>query len=255
MVGIYKITSPSGKVYIGQSIDIEKRFKQYKRIQNVSQQKGLYNSFLKYGVEKHSFEFIEECSINLLNERERYWQDFYNVIEKGLNCFLTNTYELKRIFSTETREKMSKAAKGKKLSDETKLKISLIGKNRSFIPSFEGFNHSEESKNKISNKQKGFLNHNYNKKASKETKKKMSLKSSGKNNGMYGKKHSKETILKIQKNRKPALKKNGVIVLNIENGIFYSSIKEASIYNLVNYQTLFAKLNGKIKNNTNLICC
>ena len=43
--------------------------------------------------------------------------------------------------------------------------------------------------------------------------------------------------------------------INIENGIFYSSIKEASIYNLINYQTLFAKLNGRIKNNTNLIYC
>ena len=77
---------------------------------------------------------------------------------------------------------MSESAIGKKLSNKTKLKLSLIGKNRSFIPSFKDFNHSEESKNKISNKQKGFLNHNYNKKASKETKEKMSLKSSGKNN-------------------------------------------------------------------------
>jgi len=31
MIGIYKITSPSNKVYIGQSINIEKRFKSYKR--------------------------------------------------------------------------------------------------------------------------------------------------------------------------------------------------------------------------------
>ncbi len=31
VVGIYKITSPSGKVYIGQSVDIEKRFKTYLR--------------------------------------------------------------------------------------------------------------------------------------------------------------------------------------------------------------------------------
>ena len=34
VVGIYKITSPSGKIYIGQSIDIQKRFKHYKQLHN-----------------------------------------------------------------------------------------------------------------------------------------------------------------------------------------------------------------------------
>jgi len=91
MIGIYKITSPSNKVYVGQSINIKKRFNQYEKKQNVSEQKKLYNSFLKYGVENHLFEVIEECDIDLLNERERYWQDFYDVLKKGLNCRLTKS--------------------------------------------------------------------------------------------------------------------------------------------------------------------
>jgi len=32
MIGVYKITSPTGKVYIGSSIDIEKRIKHYKSV-------------------------------------------------------------------------------------------------------------------------------------------------------------------------------------------------------------------------------
>ncbi len=32
MIGIYKITNPEGKIYIGQSIDIDRRFKEYKRL-------------------------------------------------------------------------------------------------------------------------------------------------------------------------------------------------------------------------------
>jgi hypothetical protein len=33
---------------------------------------------LNDGVENFSFEIIEECDKSLLNEREQFWQDFYN---------------------------------------------------------------------------------------------------------------------------------------------------------------------------------
>ena len=48
MIGIYKITSPSGKIYIGQSKDIEKRFKAYKNLK-CKGQPYIYRSLLKYG--------------------------------------------------------------------------------------------------------------------------------------------------------------------------------------------------------------
>ena len=70
MIGIYKITNPNGKVYIGQSVDIEKRLSNYKRLsQSILEQPAIYNSLLKHGVENHIFEIIEECIIELLNER------------------------------------------------------------------------------------------------------------------------------------------------------------------------------------------
>lgn len=52
IIGIYKITSPSGKIYIGQSRDLDKRLKSYKC--GSSKTKGqpkLYNSFEKYGID------------------------------------------------------------------------------------------------------------------------------------------------------------------------------------------------------------
>lgn len=97
--GIYKITSPSGKVYIGQSIDIEKRWGYYKTKKTNIQPK-LQNSFNKYGVTKHLFEILELCSEDTLNERERYWQDFYNVIVDGLNLKLTPANEMGRLSPT-----------------------------------------------------------------------------------------------------------------------------------------------------------
>jgi len=62
MIGIYKITNPKGKIYIGQSINIKRRFNEYKRL-NCSQQPKIYNSLLKYGSDNHKFEIIEEFSL------------------------------------------------------------------------------------------------------------------------------------------------------------------------------------------------
>jgi len=91
MIGIYKITNPKGRIYIGQSVNTATRLGAYKRLQCKGQTK-LYNSLLKYGFSAHLFEVVEKCSIEELNVRERHWQDFYDVLgESGLNCKLTGT--------------------------------------------------------------------------------------------------------------------------------------------------------------------
>lgn len=100
--GIYKITSPTNRIYIGQSVNIKKRFIEY-RCLNCKKQPGLFNSLTKHGVENHIFEIIEECPKELLNERERYWQDYYKVIINGLNCVLTEVNELPFVISENTR--------------------------------------------------------------------------------------------------------------------------------------------------------
>ena len=99
MIGIYKITSPSNRVYVGQSRNIEYRWTQHKSLRYDSYGK-LVNSLKKYGVENHVFEVIEECEFEDLNIRERYWQDYYEVIgKKGLNSMLTETDEKPRVVS------------------------------------------------------------------------------------------------------------------------------------------------------------
>jgi group I intron endonuclease len=105
MIGIYKITSPSSKVYIGQSVNIERRFLDYKKSLKKQQIKH-FKSIKKYGYENHIFEVIEECSIEFLNERERYWQEYYDCVENGLNCRYTKTHERSGKFSKDTIKKM-----------------------------------------------------------------------------------------------------------------------------------------------------
>lgn len=148
MIGIYKITSPSNKVYVGQSIRLEERIIGYKKQKNCNGQPKLFNSFLKYGIENHKIEIIEECSIDLLNIRERYWQDYYDVLKKGLNCLLTKTDVLPKVVSEETKKKLSKAKKGKKQN------IEHINKR---VISKKGYIHSFETKNKMALKKNKIL--------------------------------------------------------------------------------------------------
>lgn len=90
MIGIYKITSPSGKIYIGQSVNIEKRFIQYKCTKAKTQTR-LHYSFIKYGVDKHKFEIVCECKKTELHDLETYYQRLYCVVnQNGLNCFINN---------------------------------------------------------------------------------------------------------------------------------------------------------------------
>jgi len=146
MIGIYKIISPTNKVYIGQSIDIESRFKKY-RNKNCKNQKRLYYSFLKYGVENHKFEVLEECLVYELNDKERYYQDLYSSSgDKGLNCMLTKSNDRSGNHSEETKLKFKKIRSN--ISNETRLKQSVAQKGRK---------HTEETKKKMSNNMKGIV--------------------------------------------------------------------------------------------------
>lgn len=112
MVGIYKITNPKGRIYIGQSINIEKRKKKY-MTESCTSQIRLYTSLKKYGFTFHTFEVIEECEEEELNERERYWQEYYDVLSsRGLNCLLTSTNTSSGKRSRETVKKMSSSTLG-----------------------------------------------------------------------------------------------------------------------------------------------
>jgi group I intron endonuclease len=129
MIGIYKITSPSGKIYIGQSINIERRFKHYKRLSCKDQVK-IYNSLLKYGVDAHIFEVLELCDTKQLNNRERHYQDLYNSVANGLNLLYVKSEHFNGGHSEESKKKISDSLKGKTFTDEHKYKIGLSNSRR-----------------------------------------------------------------------------------------------------------------------------
>ena len=76
MIGIYKITNLiNNKCYIGQSIYIERRFAQHKSPYEIARDpdKPLYQAFKKYGIENFSFEVLEECTQDELNDKEKFY--------------------------------------------------------------------------------------------------------------------------------------------------------------------------------------
>lgn len=109
MKGIYKITNPNNKIYIGQSTNIENRIKRYKSLQCAGQ-RILYNSLKKYGWENHKFEIIEIIDDETtLIERETYWKIFYKVLETPSLCCRIDGKHGKS--SKETCQKLSKSIK------------------------------------------------------------------------------------------------------------------------------------------------
>jgi group I intron endonuclease len=128
LIGIYKITSPTGKIYIGQSKNILQRFKFYS-FYNCKNQTKLYNSFKKHKVENHFFEIIEECSVKHLNEREEYWINHLNSIKKGLNIQNGGNASPRNI---ETKKKISRSLTGKTKSPSHRSNISSSRKGMRF---------------------------------------------------------------------------------------------------------------------------
>ena len=84
--GIYKITNiVNGHAYIGQSINIEERWKNHRCHPKEHSQYPLYRAFEKYGMENFKFEIIELCSQEELNEREIFYIQKYGTYGHGYN--------------------------------------------------------------------------------------------------------------------------------------------------------------------------
>lgn len=64
----------------------------YKRINPT---KKIYQAFNQYGIDNFTFEVIEECEVNKLNEREQYWIDYYDCYNNGYNMSRTQNLQSK----------------------------------------------------------------------------------------------------------------------------------------------------------------
>jgi len=142
--GIYKITSPTGRIYIGQSTNIKKRVSYYKSLHCKGQTK-IYASLKKHGWENHNFEILLHCDESKLNEMEAYYIDLYKSFDTEFGLNLTSGGDVVKC-SEETKIKRSIALKGRVFTEEWKRKIGEKSRGRMI-----GFKHSEETLKKLKN--------------------------------------------------------------------------------------------------------
>lgn len=86
--GIYKYQNLiNNKIYIGKAIDIAQRRRDHRSSSSNRKDNCIFHKALrKYGEDNFSFEVIEECKKEELNEREKYWIKYYNsIIPNGYN--------------------------------------------------------------------------------------------------------------------------------------------------------------------------
>lgn len=238
MPHIYKITSPSNKIYVGSSVNIKRRFKRYRCLDTKGQPK-LHNSLIKYGVNNHIFEIICECEELDMYKLENHYADKYCVLgANGLNCQLPKSDDLPCRFSDETRLRMSIAGKKIITTPETKIK-------------------QREAAFKSNNKRGTGIKHTA------EFCKNISIRNIG-NTYNLGKKASDTAI----ENRKISIQKRkengtyictaGKLIINIDTGVFHESLKEAyATYPSINirwkYKYVMNMIEGYKNNKTFLI--
>lgn len=92
MAFIYKITNQvNQKTYIGKTTTtINRRWNQHKSelAKDRDVNRPLYKAMRKYGIENFTIEIVEECSVDILSEREIYWIEQYNSFHDGYNATL-----------------------------------------------------------------------------------------------------------------------------------------------------------------------
>jgi group I intron endonuclease len=169
-VGIYGLLcKETGKWYVGQSIDIDDRWSDYRNVR-CHGQVLLFNALKKHSPNGFEYFIVQECTPEELDVMETIW------IEKK-NSLAPHGYNLttgggRKIYSQTSREKMSKSQTGKILSEETRKKMS---KSRTGpLNHFFGKTHTPEVRKRLSEMKKSVPSKKRGTKLSDEIKKKIS---------------------------------------------------------------------------------
>lgn len=170
--GIYSIENIiNQKKYIGQSVNIKSRWMKHKSELNNNNHDNDYfqKAWNKYGEENFEFTILEECSKDMLNERECYYIDLYNTINRDYGYNLKSGGQDTNYVTEDVKNKISKANKKYYIEhpeakiqcsknaynqwNNPEIKAKIMGENNGMY----GRTHSKEARKKISEAQKGHI--------------------------------------------------------------------------------------------------
>lgn len=85
IIGIYLIANSNNEFYIGQSKNIKARYAEHKQnfLKDFNHTR-LMQSFKEFSFESHRFIILEECTVDQLKSKERFYQELYDA-KKSLN--------------------------------------------------------------------------------------------------------------------------------------------------------------------------
>ena len=87
--GIYKITNIKNQLcYVGQAVNVYKRWNDHLKAAlgiDTPQGNKLYQAMAADGIDNYTFELLETCEKEQLNEKEQYYIDLYNSVAFGYN--------------------------------------------------------------------------------------------------------------------------------------------------------------------------
>lgn len=130
-IGIYRIQSQTtGKVYVGSSKDIDKRWSRHRYDLSINKHHSshLQRAWNKYGSADFVFEILElVADVTVLISREQVWIDLLRAADHkvGFNCspLAGRISNVGRVVTQETRDKLAAARRGKRSSAEWRAKI------------------------------------------------------------------------------------------------------------------------------------
>lgn len=137
--GIYEIRNRlTGKVYIGQSQDIESRWRGHLRTLRNGKHKNLklLRSFNMHGETAFEFTVLEICHISILNAREQFWMDAKDSYRNGYNARPLAASNRGNTFDAETRARIRALRKKTWENPALRARMSEIVKARSADPEF-----------------------------------------------------------------------------------------------------------------------
>lgn len=135
--GVYRIRNTvDGKVYVGSAIDIARREEMHFRDLRTGRHRNLYlqRAFVKYGVSAFVLDVLEECTVEVLIERERSWMETLGALDRQRGYNIMPAGEFRNDWTPESRAKLSRSKRGTTFSPEARRRMSEAAKRRAATP-------------------------------------------------------------------------------------------------------------------------